>query len=498
MKIFWRALQVIFSLLIILIAVLLFNTFINTDSQEIDKVNLPNPPAINTQTAAQHLIEAIRIKTVSLDAGYLSSRGRQPWHDLHEWLQKTYPKSHEAMTREIVPGTLTLLYTWQGSDTSLAPILIMAHQDVVPVNKGTEKDWKAPPFEGKVIDGYIYGRGAIDDKGSLVAWMEATEALANNSFKPKRTVIFLFGHDEEIGGKGAEAGIKLLKSRGVKPEMALDEGSIIIEKFPLTNKKAALIGVAEKSYLTVVLTATAKGGHSSMPRRNSAAVNISRAILALDQNQIPASFSESPISDMIAAARSDMPFVNRVLFSNLWLTEGLIQSQMSKSPSANALIRTTTAPTMLKGSAKENVLAQRAQAVINFRIHPKDTEQSVIAHIKKVTAHIPGLAVKVRARGIEGEARPPLSPLNTRGYKVLASVGSAASGNSISVPMLVLGATDARYATAITDNVYRFLPIILNTEDIGSFHGTNERISIQNMERMIKAYARIILAMDEK
>ncbi len=485
-------------MLILLVAVLLFNTFINTDIQEPQKVNLPEPPKFSIQSAAQHLSEAIRIKTVSQDAGFLSRQGQQPWHDLHTWLQNSYLRVHEEMTREIVPGTLTLLYTWKGSDTSLAPILIMAHQDVVPVNKGTEKEWKAPPFEGKTVDGYIYGRGAIDDKGSLVAWMEAAEALLNSNFKPKRTVIFLFGHDEEIGGRGVQAGIKLLKSRGIKPEMALDEGSIIIDKFPLTNKKAALIGVAEKSYLTVVLTATAKGGHSSMPRRNSAAVNISRAILALDQNQIPASFSESPISDMIAAARSDMPFINRVLFSNLWLTEGLIQSQMSKSPSANALIRTTTAPTMLKGSAKENVLAQRAQVIINFRIHPKDTEESVLAHIRKVTAHIPGLAVKVRARGLEGETRPPLSPLDTKGYKVLASVGSAASGDSISVPMLVLGATDARYATAITDNVYRFLPIILNTEDIGSFHGTNERISIKNVERMIKAYAQIILAMDEK
>ncbi|MGH1351055.1 MAG: M20 family peptidase [Methyloligellaceae bacterium] len=494
----WRFIQLILVVCVVLVAVLVGRTLLLSTSSQSKLVKLPDAPEMSVGTAVAHLSEAIRFKTTMTEKGFPETTGEKPWLDFHNWLATTYPKSHEAMTREVVPGTQTLLYTWTGSDTSLPPILLMAHQDVVPVNQGTEADWKAPPFEGKVIDGYLYGRGAIDDKGSLISWMEVTEALANNNFKPKRTIIFLFGHDEEVGGKGAEAGIKLLKSRGIKPEMALDEGSFIIDKFPLTGKPMALIGISEKSYLTVELTASSKGGHSSIPPRNSAAVKISGAVLALDNNQLTASLLERPISDMINISRPEMPFVQRILFSNLWLFEGLVQQQMAKSAAANALIRTTTAPTMLSGSSKENVLAQRAKAVINFRIHPKDSIETILAHIKKVTSHIPGLEIKVISKGTEEGKRPPVSPLSTKAYQVLAAVGSEAGGNISSAPMLVLGATDGRYATKITDNVYRFVPIVLNSEDIDGFHGTNERISLENMKRKLKAYAQIILAMDEK
>ncbi len=495
---FWRLFQFLLLVVVALVAVLIAQTFLSPGSSGVKLVKLPDVPEISTKKAIDHLAQAIRFKTVKTDTDDQDGAGDQPWLDLHVWLSTTYPKTHEVMVREVVPGTQTLLYTWAGSDTSLNPILLMAHQDVVPVNKGTEKDWKGKPFAGDVVDGYLYGRGAIDDKGSLVAWMEVAEALALKGFKPKRTIIFLFGHDEEVGGKGAEAGIKLLKSRGIKPEMALDEGSFIIEKFPLTSRPMALIGIAEKSYLTVEITAVAKGGHSSIPPRNSAAVRISRAVVALDENQLSASFTERPIFEMIEISKSEMPFVRRVLFSNMWLFGGLIEKQMSQGAEASALIRTTTAPTMLTGSAKENVLAQRAKVVVNFRVHPKDSEAAILRHIKEVTKHIPGLEVKVLLRGMENGKRPKVSPTDSRAYKVLAAVGAEAGGNVSVAPMLVLGATDARYATEITDKVYRFMPILLSFEDTDGFHGTNERISIENMKRLLKGYAQIILAMDGK
>ena len=482
--------------LALLAGVLLINAF-NYGAEPVGgRVELPEPPAISAEAGAQHLAEAIRFRTVTLASGDPRPGQDGEWLDLHAWLEATYPAAHAAMTRELVPGTLTLLYTWQGSDASLKPLLLMAHQDVVPVNIGTEGDWTGGPFDGEIIDGYVYGRGAIDDKGSLVALMEAAEALAASGFKPQRTVHFMFGHDEEVSGSGAEAGVALLKSRGVEPEFALDEGFMVINPSPLTGKPMGFIGIAEKGYVTLDIVATGAGGHSSTPPRDSAAVRLARAVVALDENQMPSDLSKPPVSDMFKAAGTDMPFMQRMAFSNLWLFKGMIDEQMAGIAAGNAMIRTTTAPTMLAGSAKENVLAQRATATINFRIHPNDTEEDIIQHVKDVTKDIDGIEVVVGKNGIRGSGASKVSPTDNRAFAVLASVAEATLPGAPAAPGLVLGATDGRYAEAITPNVYRFAPSVMTPEELTGFHGTNERTSIENMGRLARGYAQIVLAMD--
>ena len=460
------------------------------------RVTLPAPPEISAERGAQNLSRAIQFKTVTLASGDPRPGQEGEWLALHAWLEETYPAAHAAMTKELVPDTLTLLYTWQGSDPALKPLLLMAHQDVVPVNIGTEGDWDGAPFEGAIIDGYIYGRGAIDNKGSLVALMEAAEALATAGFKPQRTVYFMFGHDEEVSGSGAEAGVALLKSRGVEPEFALDEGFMVVNPSPLSGKAMGFIGIAEKGYVTVDVVAVGTGGHSSTPPRDSAAVRLARAVVALDENQMPSDLSRPPVSEIFEAAGKDMPFAQRLAFANLWLFKGLVDAQLADVPAGNAMIRTTTAPTMLTGSAKENVLAQRATATVNFRIHPNDTEEEIIAHVKKVTSGIEGIEVEVGKNGIRGAGASNVSPTDNRAYAVLASVSEATLPGSPVAPGLVLGATDGRYAEAITPNVYRFAPAVLTPDELTGFHGTNERTSVENMGRLARGYAQVILAMD--
>jgi carboxypeptidase PM20D1 len=483
------------GLIVLLVGIILVRTFTYGGEPVGKRVDLPTAPDVSADVAARHLSEAVQFKTVTLAAGDPRPGQEGEWLALQDWLVTTYPAAHAAMARETVPGTLTLLYTWKGSDPSLKPILLMAHQDVVPVNIGTESDWTGAPFSGEIIDGYIYGRGTIDDKGNLVALMEAAEALAVSGFQPKRTVLFMFGHDEEVTGSGAQAGIALLKSRGVEAELALDEGFMIIDPSPITGKPMGFIGIAEKGYTTVSVTAVAQGGHSSTPPRNSANVNLARAILALEENQMPADFSKPPVSDLFRAAGKDMPFAQRMAMSNLWLFQGMVESSIAKIPSGNAMVRTTTAPTMLAGSAKENVLPQRAVATVNFRVHPNDTPETVIQHVKDVTAGIDGIEVTSADGGINSPASP-VSPTDNRAYAVLASVAEVAGNGAPVAPGLVLGATDSRYATAITSNIYRFAPAMLTPEDLTGFHGTNERISVENMARLSKGYAQIILGMD--
>ena len=459
---------------------------------DLPAVTLPPPPPISAETGAQHLSEAVRFKTITYKAGDPQPAAAGPWRALHEWLSKTYPRIHRKLQREVV-AELSLLYKWQGSDPQLDPIILMAHQDVVPVNDGTLADWQGAPFAGEIIDGVVYGRGTLDDKGSLVAIMEAVEALLASGFQPQRTVYVMFGHDEEVSSIGARTMIDLLHARGVRAEMVLDEGFFVIEDSPLTGQPFGFIGVAEKGYVTLKLTATGVGGHSSNPPRNSANVRLARAILALEDHQMKADFTKPPVSDLFAAAAQDMGFTSRMALANLWLFRPLVEAQLAGA--GDAMIRTTTAPTMMSGSVKENVLPQRAVALVNFRLHPNDTFEDLMRHVATVTEEIEGLEIAPRGEGISSAASP-VSPSDDRNFAVLAAVASRVGGGANTGPALVLGGTDARLASKISDGVYRFQPSLVSMSEVAGFHGTNERLSVANVGRMAEGYAQIILAMD--
>ena len=491
-----RILGIAFLGLVVCALVVVFRTLTyGAADHSADEIALPEAPAFNVDKAARHLSEAIQARTITLKAGDPGPGAGGPWEDLHVWMSTAYPGVHAAMKRYEV-AEYSLLYEWTGSDASLDPIILMAHQDVVPVNFGTLDDWEAEPFSGEIKNGMIYGRGALDDKGSLVAILEACEALAQSRFRPKRTVYLMFGHDEEVSGSGAQAMFQLLHDRGVRAEIVLDEGFFVIKDSPLTGKPFGFIGVSEKGYVTLRITAHAEGGHSSTPPPDSANVRLARAIVALEEHQMKADFTKPPVSDLFRAAAADMGFVNRMALANMWLFGGMVESQMSAEGGANAMIRTTTAPTMLEGSVKENVLPQRATAVVNFRLHPNDTAEDVMAHVEAVTRKIAGLEIVINGGGIGSEASP-VSPSDNTPFAVLSAVASHVGGGDIAVgPALVLGGTDARFASKISDNVYRFQPSYVSMAEVAGFHGTNERLSVENIGRMVEGYAQIILAMD--
>lgn len=496
MKLALKILGGVALVIALLVGVLLWNTSqFGPKTAAQAAIALPEPPAVDVAAAAESLGAAIRIQTVTYASGDPKPGADQPWIDLEAALRARYPTVFAKMSMEKIL-THAMLMTWTGTDASLPPVILMAHQDVVPVNPGTDADWAHGPFGGVVADGYIWGRGAMDDKGSLIAILEAGEALAKSGWTPKRTIIFSFGHDEEVSGAGAQAIYALLKSRNVTPAMVLDEGFAVLDNFPLTSKPAALIGVAEKGYISLQITATTEGGHSSRPPRESGAVRIARALVALEENQMPANLSAPPFSQMIESVAADLPFVTRLAFANQWLLGSVITGQVSNDASANAIVRTTTAPTMMTGSIKDNVLPQRASAVVNFRIHPNDSVASVTQHVKDVTSKIEGLTVTQYENGIGSEPSPVSSTTN-KAYRVLEAVARSTGGGKVAVaPALVIGATDARYASAISkDAIYRFAPAIYDDADLNGFHGTNERLSVENLGRMIKGYAQVMMAM---
>lgn len=486
------------GLLVLLVVIILFRTFTYGSGGSADvRLAVPEIADEDWSRAADNLTEAIRFKTIIRGLGDPMEGKEGPWLEFQDWLAATYPATHQAMTREKVKE-LTLLYRWEGSDPSLKPIILMAHQDVVPVNPGTEGDWDAPPFAGDIVDDMIVGRGTMDDKGSLIALMEAAERLTRRDFRPRRTIYFLFGHDEEVSGSGARTAFKLLAARGVQAEMVLDEGYLTVDPVPLTDKVTSIIGVAEKGYVTLEVIATGKGGHSSTPPRDNAVVRLSRAMAALDEHQMPAYINNDPLPEFFEGLGDDLPFIMRMAMANRWLFKGLVDSAMSDIPTANALIRTTTAPTMLNGSSKENTLPQIAEGVVNFRIHPEDSIEEVLAHARNVTSHIDNIEVRLRGGDGIGSEPSPVSSTDNHAYRVLSAIADHMSPDAQVVPGLVLGATDARYAGPVSqDSVYRYLPMRMPAADINGFHGTNERISVENLGQMIIAYQQLILMMDE-
>lgn len=470
----------------LLVAVVLIRTFTWKPPAAVDlsTVTLAQAPAIDQARAAQRLGEAIRFKTISNQDK--AANDWAEWDKLHAWLATTYPAAHAAMTREILPNK-ALVYAWTGSDAALKPIVLMAHQDVVPITPGTEKDWKHAPFGGEIAEGAVWGRGAIDDKGSLVAIFEGLDALAAGGFKPKRTVIIVSGQDEEVGGTGAQAAAALLKSRGIKADWVLDEGSAAITEHPITGGPAAIIGVAEKGYATLRITARAPGGHSSAPPKETGVATLAKAITAISENQFPLKLS-GPGADMVRALSGEAGFVMRMALANEWLFGPLIKAQFAQTPAGAALLHTTIAPTMLKGSPKENVLPQDATAWINYRIAPGQTRDDVMARAK---AAVKGLNVELAWESQTASNPSPVSGTNTDGWRVIAALAS--DGGKLPVaPGLVGAGTDSRYMTGVSDNIYRYQPLLASLDTFGMIHGTNERMTLENLSRMTTFYARLV------
>ncbi len=459
-------------------------TFKPATAVDVTAVKLAAPVPVDQAKAAQHLSESIRFLTISHQDK--AENDWSQWDGLHAWLATTYPAAHKAMVREILPNK-ALVYTWKGSDPALAPVVLMAHQDVVPVTAGTEKDWKHPPFEGVIAEDAVWGRGSIDDKGSLVTIFESLEALAASGFQPKRTVIVVSGQDEEAGGTGAQAAAALFKQRGVKAEWVLDEGMAVVKDFPMVGKPVAVVGLGEKGYATLKIVAKASGGHSSAPPKETGVETLSKAILAITGSPFPLEF-KGPGADMIRAIAPETSLMTRVVVANTWLFGGLLKSQLAKSPASAATLHTTIAPTMLKGSPKENVLPQDATAWINYRIAPGQTRDDVMARARAATK---GLAVDLSWEAPGGNDPSPVSSTSSEGWKLLAALASD-GGKTPVAPGLVTAGTDSRYMTGVAKDVYRFAPMHASIAEFGMIHGTNEHMSLENLRRMTDFYTRLI------
>ncbi len=474
----------ILGIIVLVFIIILIVKALTVSSKQVE-VKETIPYKIDIMTVAKHLSEAIQIPTISNHDS--SKTDTKPFEQFHTFLAKTYPKLHKTLKKEVVKG-YALLYTWKGSDPSLKPILLMAHQDVVPVDAVTLDQWTHPGFSGAIADGYIWGRGALDVKNALISIMESIEYLVNKGFVPKRTIYVAFGHDEEVGGEGAKAIAKLLKDRNVQLEYVLDEGGAIMEgALPGISNPIAMVGIAEKGYLTLKLTVKGTGGHSSMPPHHTALGVLARALVAIEDNPFPREI-KGPAQQMFEYVTPHMSFPLKVMFANMWCFKPLLKWQFEKAESSNAIMRTTVALTMAGASEKDNILPTQAWAMINCRILPGETMESTTAYIKKV---IDNEAVLIESTPWSNDPSP-VSDINAPSFHSIATITRQIDNSIIVAPYLVLGATDSRNYNALTNQIYRFTPVKMNNEDLKRTHGINERISISDMGKSVKFFIALI------
>lgn len=436
--------------------------------------------------AAEHLSQAVQIKTISHEQPENSSA--QEFLRLHELINNSFPLVRTKLQREVI-NQYSLLYKWQGQDESLKPGLFLAHLDVVPVEPGTDTQWKHPPFEGVIADGYVWGRGAIDDKVNVIGLLEAAENLLGRGFQPKRTVYFAFGHDEEISGlEGAAKIVEHLAAKKVSLDFVMDEGLFILDgMLPGIERPVAYIGVAEKGYLDLELSVKSAGGHSSKPPAETAVGVLSKAISTLENQPFPASL-DGAVASMFRYAAPEMSGALRIVFANQWMFGPLIKRVLAANPVTNALIRTTAAPTMLSGSQKANVMPAVARAVVNFRVQPGE---SVASTIKTVRETIDDERVEVKE--LPGANEPvDISSLDNEIFRNIQEALSVVFPDAISVPALMIGGTDSKHFKSVTDNIYRFSPMYLTEEELDGFHGTNERLGVDNLGKIISYYALLL------
>ncbi|MFP4501026.1 MAG: M20 family peptidase [Candidatus Hydrogenedentota bacterium] len=484
MKLIKRILGGAVLALVVLAAVLVLRTFL----AEIPDVAVPpfEPAPFDEEAAVAHLAEAVQIPTIShRDPGRVDT---EPFARFHAFLEDTYPRVHATLARETVNG-YGLLYTWEGSTPDAPPVILLAHQDVVPVEPGTQEDWAHPPFSGTVSDGHIWGRGTLDDKGSLIGILEAVEALIGADFVPARTIYLCFGHDEEVGGhEGAAHIAQVLAQRGVTAYLLLDEGLAITQDIvPGVSQPVALVGVAEKGYLTVALTAAGEGGHSSTPPPESAVGMVARAVARLEENPMPARL-DGPMRAMLEWVGPAMDFPLRLVMANLWLFEPLVTWQFAAQPATNAGIRTTTAPTMFEAGTKENVLAQSARAVVNFRIMPGESIATTLAHVRET---IGDARVTVTRLPTPGDPSP-VSPAEGAAWEAVTTSIRQVFPEAVLAPGLMLGGTDTPHYQDVTQATYRFLPVVFQTEDLERLHGTNERLAVNDYLALVRFYQQLM------
>ncbi|KUK02701.1 MAG: carboxypeptidase [Pseudothermotoga sp.] len=425
----------------------------------------------------ERLSEAIRFRTV---AG-----NWEEFSKLKDFLERCFPMVHSKLKVSKI-NEYALLYEWDvGSQEA---VLLLAHTDVVPAS---EEGWVHHPFSGDVADGFVWGRGTLDDKSSVMGLLEAVERLLSEGFEPRHNLLLAFGFDEETKGYlGAKKIAEHLQNRKIRIRAILDEGSAIVKGvISKIGKPIALIGIAEKGYASFDLVAKGKGGHSSTPERNTPLERMANAIQRIFRYRSRTVLTRSTEEFLKTLSRL-WGFPLNVLLKNPKLTLPLLEPAFSKIPSLNAMLRTTMCVTMINAGVADNVVPEKVVATVNCRIIPGETAEQVFERLKQIVEDLQIEVVKNENWQVSDPV-PDTDP-NDEFYRILSETIQQTFLDVVVSPYLTVGATDSRHYKSLCQNIYRFSPLIMDRELLETVHGKNERVSVESYKKMCDFYTALM------
>lgn len=438
--------------------------------------------------AVKALSAAVQLRTVSYSDRSLMDTAE--FDRFHALLEATFPLVHAHLEKTTLGHNL--LYRWlqkppaaSPPTAALRPIALMSHMDVVPAD---DAGWEHPPFSGAVADGFIWGRGTLDIKLGLIGILEAIEELLEEGFAPLRNIYVISSCDEETGDKGGIGDVAAhLAADGVRLDWVLDEGGMVVDgMMDGLARPLAAIGVAEKGYLDLELSVDMPGGHSSSPGRVTSIGVLSNAIARVEASQMPGRLA-SPVTEFLEQVAPHLPLPKRLALGNPRLFAPLVVRALLASPETAAMVRTTTAPTMINGGVKPNVLAPRASAVVNFRMLPGDTADDVVTHVAAAVAD-PRVKIKVLTDSPASTVSPTAGP----GFDLIKQCIGEYWPDALAVPYLVMGGTDSKILEPLADGVYRFTPCRLSRADLKRMHSVNERVAVEGVDTAVAFFKTLI------
>ena len=465
--------------LLLIITIIFIKTFTNSPGAHQKGISLEALPA----NAITHMSQAIQLRTETPNDAYVFDT--TTFLAYRKFLEKSYPLIHKNLPRTTI-DSFNYIYEWKGTDTSLLPMVLMAHYDVVPVEASAVKLWHAVPYGGEVKENYIWGRGVLDDKSSMISILEATEAQLAKGFQPKQTILLCFGADEESSGNGAIAVVKYFKSLHKRFDIVVDEGGeISTEDMKDVKRPIASIGVGEKGYVTLILTAQKAGGHSSIPAKTTVIDILSKGLYKLRENQMPAKIIPPIKAYLERVSGYTDNFWKKMMLSNMWLFEKQVINNLSDAPNTNALVRTTIVPTIVNSGVRDNVIPTFATASVNSRILPGETQQDVYNYVEKT---INDTNIKITYYHNFSTLPSSTTDINSKAFKRVEKVINAIVDDVIVAPMLMVGATDSRNYREISDGVINFTPMT----NAKGYHGIDERLLISDFQKFVNFYTLLI------
>ena len=428
---------------------------------------------------AETLSKLIQCETIS----ELNQDDKTKFLTFHQLLKDTFPNIFDVVDYEEHNGSFIL--KWTGKESSHEPILLMNHHDVVEAS-GT---WEHGAFSGDIADGKVWGRGTLDTKGGLWAMLQAADELAKEGVIPNRDIYFLSTCTEETDGSGGAYLAQLLKDRGLHFYMVLDEGGMILyDPIGGADGTFAMAGVGEKGCADLKFIARSTGGHASMPGKNTPIVRLSKFVAEAEKAKIFKTEVSPTIKEMLKRFSPTMKGVMKLACGNAGLFSKILCSVMpALSPAAGAMLKTTVAFTMCKGSDGTNVLPQEAWVIGNMRYSHHQGREDSIKAISDLAAKY-DIETEIMDKGVEST----LTDYNGEAFKFIEKAVSAIFPEVATVPYIMAGASDSRYFSIVSDSCIRFLPFVISDEQLDSIHGLNENVDVAVLSDAVDFYRYVI------